>query len=121
MPMKAKDVQQEVSVKIKSIDQDNSYHYYIVHFQVMDFEIKLNDFNQVLYLKDETSSINLKEFKRLKDMNVTLTGYLKKGNGDNLYYLNIPEFNFDITNFLFGICSGGKQFYLKDGKYYGKE
>ena len=87
----------------------------------MNFEKKLNDFYKVLYSREETSSIKLKELKKLKDMNATLTGYLKKGNGDNLYYLNIPKLNFYISNFLFEICSGGKQFYLKNGKYYEKE
>ena len=121
MSVKANDIQQKVSVKIKSIDQDNSYRYHIVHFQVMDFEKKLDDFYKVLYSWEETSSIKLKELKKLKDMSATLTGYLKKGNGDNLYYLNIPKLNFYISNLLFEICSGGKQFYLKDGKYYEKE
>ena len=54
-------------------------------------------------------------------MNATLTGYLKKGNGDNLYYLNIPKLKFYISNLLFEICSGGKQYYIKNGKYYEKE
>lgn len=108
-------INKEVSVKIQNVKQDKNYNIYFVHLRIMNFEMIKNDFVKVV--KDE---ILLEELLKLKERNENLTGYLTCRD-ENKYVLYMPIFNLYLNNYLFFTGFGGKQFYLKDGKYYEKK